>query len=268
MTDETHNNKTIVIMMATQVVVSVIMVVLLVANLVAINRLPNRIVDILPESTVVTYIEDPTEPIEALETTIEKVTESTEPTETMKPTESTEVTESTESTEPTEVIEVTEPIIKEITDSEVTVPNVIEYVHEVTEVPVVEEPEVVISQSDKEMLACVIYQEAGGDYACDECRRRVADIVLNRVEDDRFPDTIYGVLTQENQYGRMHWTGVVWPSRASNSGEANAVARAYRIAEEVLSGQHSSLYGNGYIWQAGFAQGSDGFWCCGHLYGR
>lgn len=124
------------------------------------------------------------------------------------------------------------------------------------------------NMSELEMLACVIYQEAGGNSSCDNCRRYVADIVLNRVNDSRFPNTMHEVLTAKNQYGKFYKTGIKWPSRAKNAGEKDAVARAYRIAEEVLNGQHSKLYGEGYIWQASFKQGKSGFWCCGHFYGR
>ena len=120
-----------------------------------------------------------------------------------------------------------------------------------------------------ELLACTIYQEAGGDKSCDDCRRRVADVVMNRVADERFPDTMLGVLTQERQYGRFHWTGVVWPDRAYTDGERPAVERAYQIAEEVLNGTgHSELYGNGYIWQAEFIQGTDLIYCCNTYFGR
>ena len=128
----------------------------------------------------------------------------------------------------------------------------------------IEEPveeEIVVDPEDLEMLACVIYQEAGADYCCDDCRRRVADVVLNRVEDDRFPDNIQDVLTQKRQYGRYYWTGVVWPERAKNDCEKHAVERAYRIAEEVLKGEHSELYGEGYIWQAEFKQGTGVVYC-------
>lgn len=121
---------------------------------------------------------------------------------------------------------------------------------------------------DVEMLALVIYQEVGGDMHCDECRRRVADVVLNRVADDRFPDNIYDVLVQPGQYGKLSWTGLVWASRANSIWEAPAVDRAYRIAEEVLMGKHSELYGAGYVWQAGFVQGKDNIYCCGHYFGR
>lgn len=120
----------------------------------------------------------------------------------------------------------------------------------------------------RELLACVIYQEAGADYVCDDCRRRVADVVLNRVMSKWFPGTIYEVLTQKSQYGRYHWTGVVWPSSSSQESEKNAVERAYRIAEEVLRGDHSELYGKGWIWQAEFPQGKEQVKCCGIYFGR
>ena len=125
-----------------------------------------------------------------------------------------------------------------------------------------------IDERDVELLAMVIYQEVGSDAICDDCRRRVADVVLNRVESDLFPNTIEGVLTQSGQYGNYSSTGVCWPSRASYDSEAHAVERARRIAREVLEGNHSELYGNDYLFQAGFCQGSEGFWCCGVYYGK
>ena len=36
------------------------------------------------------------------------------------------------------------------------------------------------SDGEIEMLACAIYQEAGGDACCDLCRHRVGDVILNR----------------------------------------------------------------------------------------
>lgn len=125
-----------------------------------------------------------------------------------------------------------------------------------------------VDPEELEMLACVIYQEAGGDHQCDDCRRYVADVVLNRIVNDDFPDTMYEVLTAKDQYGSFYYTGVKWPPRAEYEVEKDAVERAYRIAKEVLSGKHSKLYGNGYVWQAQFVQGTEGFWCCGHYYGK
>lgn len=220
---------------------------------------------------------DPTDNVEIVETT--EATETTEPTEETAP----ETTEATipETTE--ETIPETEPVVKPTepkptapapkpttptvtptepsVDSETTAPdpsNKKAYLASLIKTP----------QTDREMLAAVIFQEVGWDRACDECRRRVADVVLNRVADDRFPDTIHGVLSQKSQYGRMYWTGVVWPSWANNVYEIYAIERAYRIADEVLAGQHSELYGNGYVWQASFKQGKEQIYCCGHYFGR
>ena len=119
-------------------------------------------------------------------------------------------------------------------------------------------------------ILMVIYQEAGGDACCDLCRHRVGDVILNRMEDDRFPDTVEEVLTAYRQYGRFYWTGVVWPDRAVKPGEAHAVARAWETARDILSGEHSDLYGQGYIYQAEFEQGADVIYCedCGIYFGR
>jgi spore germination cell wall hydrolase CwlJ-like protein len=130
----------------------------------------------------------------------------------------------------------------------------------------VTEPEPTYSEADLEMLALVIYQEAGGDACSDDTRLMVGNVVLNRVADERFPDTIEEVLLQERQYGRLHWTGLVWPERASKSVEAHAVERAYKCAERVLNGER--LLPEDVIWQAEFKQGTeivaqqDGFYFC------
>lgn len=171
-------------------------------------------------------------------------------------------TEATEDVDPIKFVELAE-VKEEIVETEP-----LETPSEAVEAPETEETEIEIDEHDVELLACVIYQEAGSDSICDDCRRRVADVVLNRVEDDRFPDTIEKVLTKKGQYGRYYYTGVVWPKRASYAVEANAVERARRIAREVLEGEHSEIYGEGYVWQATFKQGKSGFWCCGTYFGR
>ena len=133
-------------------------------------------------------------------------------------------------------------------------------------VPKVEEVTKPYTDAELEMLACVIYQEAGGDEATDETRRMVGEVVLNRVNDPRFPDTIEGVLLQKSQYGRMHWTGIVWPARASNPNEAYAVERAYRCAEAIFTQER--LLPEDVVWQAEFKQGKecvvhvDGYYFC------
>lgn len=126
-----------------------------------------------------------------------------------------------------------------------------------------------IDPQDLEYLAIVIFCEAGADAQTNETRYMVGDVVLNRVADDRFPDTIYGVLTEELAFGRFHWTGVVWPERAEYPENQAAVQRAIEIAEELLSNtHHSELYGKGYIYQDFRVQGKDNIWSDGICFGR
>ena len=49
-----------------------------------------------------------------------------------------------------------------------------------------------------EYLACLVEAEAGNQ---DELGKRlVVDVVLNRVDSDEFPDNIYDVINQKNQF--------------------------------------------------------------------
>lgn len=122
------------------------------------------------------------------------------------------------------------------------------------------------TDEELDLLALVIYQEAGGDACSEDTRLKVGTVVMNRVADDRFPDTIREVITERAQYGRLYWTGPEWPERASKPEEAHAVARAYDCAEQVLQG-HRALPSDT-VYQAEFEQGDgvvaeqDGFYFC------
>jgi hypothetical protein len=109
---------------------------------------------------------------------------------------------------------------------------------------------------DLELLALVIYQEAGGDACSDETRRMVGEVVLNRVDHPYFPNSIEGVLLQYGRYGRLYWTGIKWPERANYEVEKHAVERAYRVAEIVLTADNRLLPGD-VIFQAEFPQGTE-----------
>lgn len=120
-----------------------------------------------------------------------------------------------------------------------------------------EEPAPLYTDKELELLALIIYQEAGGDAASDDTRQMVGEVVLNRVADDRFPDTIEEVLLQPKQYGFTPETGIHWPTRRVHELEAHAVERAYECAEELLSGEAERLLPPDAIWQAGFVQGTE-----------
>lgn len=127
-------------------------------------------------------------------------------------------------------------------------------------------PDKTYTDEELDILALIVYQEAGGDRVSDDTRRLVAQVFLNRVNDSRFPDSFYEVATEERQYGRLYWTGIVWPDRASSQEEAHAVERAYRIAQEVLESDEP-VCPEGVIFQAEFVQGDiyaeqDGMYFC------
>lgn len=127
-------------------------------------------------------------------------------------------------------------------------------------------PDKTYTDEELEILALIVYQEAGGDIVSDDTRRLVAQVFLNRVNDSRFPDSFYEVATAERQYGRLYWTGIVWPDRASSQEEAHAVERAYKIAQEVLE-SNEPVCPEGVIFQAEFVQGDiyaeqDGLYFC------
>lgn len=66
-----------------------------------------------------------------------------------------------------------------------------------TEEPV-EQP-VWYTQQDIDIIASVVYNEAGYD-TTDRHKELVAAVVVNRVLDPRFPSSVYGVVTQPYQY--------------------------------------------------------------------
>lgn len=132
----------------------------------------------------------------------------------------------------------------------------VEIVDNPVETPAPTEPS--YTEQQHEILAIIIYQEAGGDKCSDDTRRKVGSVFLNRVNSPLFPDTFEEVATAERQYGTLYITGIKWPDRAAYEQEAHAVERAYRIAEELLMG--GSILPDNVIWQAEFPQG-DGTYC-------
>lgn len=61
-----------------------------------------------------------------------------------------------------------------------------------------------ISNSDIDLLAIVTMAEAEGE--CEEGKRLVIDTILNRMDSEYFPDTIYDVVYQPDQFTSM-WNG-------------------------------------------------------------
>ena len=86
--------------------------------------------------------------------------------------------------------------------------------------------------SEQELLARVVEAEAGnqGLYG----KRLVVSVIYNRVESEKFPNTIYEVLTSPHQFGTV-WNGAV--DRVEITPEtlfAIEFERAHRADNEIL----------------------------------
>lgn len=103
-------------------------------------------------------------------------------------------------------------------------------------------------------MAAAIFNEAGGDACTDEHRSLVGYVILNRVNDSRYPDSIREVLEQPGQYEGMEY-GIVFSDRYTNPNEQTAVARAYRVAQEVLENRNDIPIPANVVFQAEFEQG-------------
>lgn len=152
------------------------------------------------------------------------------------------------------------------TSREVTqvVDNFVDNVNNSVNIEITPEPK--YTDEELEILAIIIYQEAGGNSCSDDTRRKVGSVFLNRVNSPLFPDTFKEVATGKRQYGTLYITGIKWPDRASEQQEAQAVERAYSIAKELLI--YGSILPDDVIWQAEFEQGDgiyayqDGIYFC------
>lgn len=104
------------------------------------------------------------------------------------------------------------------------------------------------SDTELELLARVIYAEASNKKdICTEDRYAVGTVVMNRVESNRFPNTIKEVVYQQGQYACTFNGG----SRLFNSDIPNEVME---VAKDILYNNVRTLPSN-VIWQAGFKQG-------------
>ena len=91
-------------------------------------------------------------------------------------------------------------------DSEYTTSNIFSAEHSVEEIESILFPEpepesyFTYTEEDAIRLARIIYAEAGSSWITDAHQRDVASVVMNRVLDPRFPDTIAEVINAPGQY--------------------------------------------------------------------
>ncbi len=100
------------------------------------------------------------------------------------------------------------------------------------------------TDEDLDLLARLINCECGSDWQSDEFKLKVANVVLNRVKDGRFPDSIYDVVYQKGQYYCVR-------SGAINSPPSE---KSLEIARRLLEGE--TVLPDNIIWQSESKQGN------------
>ena len=104
----------------------------------------------------------------------------------------------------TESLEPLGPKIEEMITDEVETIDIVEPIIEAEKT--VDEPIISVSNEDIELLALVTMAEAEGE--SEEGKRMVIDTILNRVDSERFDNTISEVIYAPNQFTSM-WNGRV-----------------------------------------------------------
>ena len=167
------------------------------------------------------------------QTTTEVTTTSVTTTTTTSTTTSTETTLTSSTTE-----------VKTTTTE--TVPVKVESPSEAIYEPVskeCEETSYYITETERIMLCNLVGREYGSDYVSVEEKAKVVAVVMNRVNSTEFPDTVYDVLTQPNQF----------------PGYIPSDSYSYQVTDSVIQAvdyyfNHSSEYGS-YLYFEG-----DGTW--------
>ena len=113
------------------------------------------------------------------------------------------------------------------------------------------------SDEDIRILTTTVFHEAG--HTTEQLRQYVAQVVLNRVEDSRFPDTVKGVITQPGQYSTKYAT--VEAANAIQATDRKNGTYYYGICEDSVK---AAMMGqvempSNVLYQANFSQGK-GVW--------
>ena len=114
------------------------------------------------------------------------------------------------------------------------------------------EEDINISESDVDLLARAIWNECGilgskGQYYC-------GSVILNRIEHEEFPNTLYEVLYDKGQYQIVD-NGMI---------NREAPQESYDIARDLL--ENGSVLPSNVVYQAQFQQGSEIYDIIGNTY--
>lgn len=94
-----------------------------------------------------------------------------------------------------------------------------------------------------DILSRVVYAEAGSDCISDECQQLVAMVVINRINDPRYPNNMYDVVFQRGQYA------CTWDGGFKKQPNERAISNAKKALDGEVECPPNVLG------QAGFVQG-------------
>lgn len=104
------------------------------------------------------------------------------------------------------------------------------------------------TEEDIYLLAQLVQAEAGSDWLPDELQLHVGSVVLNRIANSKFPNTLNGVVYQPGQYTPA-WTGAI-----NNTPTERTLENVRWLIE------NGSISPINVVWQAEFKQGETVYW--------
>jgi spore germination cell wall hydrolase CwlJ-like protein len=104
------------------------------------------------------------------------------------------------------------------------------------------------------LLSHLIGGEAGANWCTDAQQLAVGSVVLNRMKDSRFPNTLAGVIYQKGQYA------CTWDGNFDRTPTARTIANAKYLLE------HGSTLPSNVVFQSNFKQGNGVYAVLGNLY--
>lgn len=108
---------------------------------------------------------------------------------------------------------------------------------------------------DVDILARVMYLEAGSDWIPNQVLEKVASVVVNRVNDSSYPNTVQGVLSQPGQFSTWDRINTIAPTE-----------RCYAISRQILEG--GTVIPPNVVFFANFTQGSGTYYIYNNPYGN
>lgn len=104
-------------------------------------------------------------------------------------------------------------------------------------------PAVPYTGDDLDLLARLITAEMGASWVSDEMQLYVGSVVINRMNHELFPDTLYDVIYAKGQYSPT-WNGAI-----NNTPDERTIENARQLLE------HGSVLPENVVFQANFPQG-------------